>query len=235
MLTQWSRLRDAVLQRWWRLAVPAWLRAHGVQVGSGLNAHGWPIVSGVLGAQRSAAAGAAPGGGAAPGAGVPSAAVPTETSGRITLGQRVTLCSVARFTALGCAQPVMLRLLRPGAVIDIGDDSGLSGTVICAAQAVHIGRECLIGANVMIFDTDFHPLHPEGRRFNDDPGAVGCAPVHIGDRVFIGAGSMVCKGVRIGDGAVIGAGSVVTRDVPAGQVAAGNPARALRRPGSEPT
>jgi maltose O-acetyltransferase len=49
--------------------------------------------------------------------------------------------------------------------------------------------------------------------------------VDIGDRVFIGAGSIVLPGVRIGNNVVIGAGSVVSRDIPDNVVACGNPAR----------
>lgn len=49
----------------------------------------------------------------------------------------------------------------------------------------------------------------------------------IGDDVFIGADAIVLPGVRIGDGAIIGAGSVVSKDVPAGEVAAGNPAKRI--------
>ncbi len=56
-------------------------------------------------------------------------------------------------------------------------------------------------------------------------GYTRIAKVRIGNRVFIGAGSIVLPGVTIGDDVVIGAGSVVTRDIPAGHVAAGSPAR----------
>ena len=39
----------------------------------------------------------------------------------------------------------------------------------------------------------------------------------------------ILKGVVIGDNAVIAAGSVVTKDVPAGCIAAGSPARVVRK------
>lgn len=56
----------------------------------------------------------------------------------IRLGRNVVLCSHPRFTALGVSRPVIIRTLREGAEIDIGADTGLSGTVICAAVSVRI-------------------------------------------------------------------------------------------------
>jgi maltose O-acetyltransferase len=58
-------------------------------------------------------------------------------------------------------------------------------------------------------------------------GFTRIANVKIGDRVFIGAGSIILPGVTIGDGSIIGAGSIVTRDVPNGQLAAGSPAKVI--------
>ncbi|PHK13765.1 hypothetical protein VF12_41225 [Nostoc linckia z15] len=49
----------------------------------------------------------------------------------------------------------------------------------------------------------------------------------IGNRVFIGAGSIIMPGVTIGNDVIIGAGSVVTKDVPDNSIFAGNPARFL--------
>jgi bifunctional UDP-N-acetylglucosamine pyrophosphorylase/glucosamine-1-phosphate N-acetyltransferase len=40
----------------------------------------------------------------------------------------------------------------------------------------------------------------------------------IGDRAFIGSGTMLVAPVKIGDGATIGAGSTITRDAPAGEL-----------------
>ena len=51
------------------------------------------------------------------------------------------------------------------------------------------------------------------------------ARVTIGDRVFIGAGSIILPGVNIGDDVIIGAGSVVTHSIENGKVYAGNPAK----------
>lgn len=48
--------------------------------------------------------------------------------------------------------------------------------------------------------------------------------VAIGNRVFIGYGSIILPGVTIGDDVVIGAGSVVTHDIESRKVATGNPA-----------
>lgn len=47
--------------------------------------------------------------------------------------------------------------------------------------------------------------------------------------VWIGAGAIVLPGVTVGENAVIGAGSVVTHDVPANTVAAGNPAKVIKK------
>lgn len=142
----------------------------------------------------------------------------------ITIGERVTLCSVSRWTALGVAHPVVLRTMREDSELRIGANTGISGGSVCAAVSVVIGERCLIGADVMITDTDFHPLPPENRRFISDWTQIGCKPVKIGNDVFIGARAIILKGVEIGDGAVVGAGAVVTRSVPARSVVAGNPA-----------
>ena len=52
--------------------------------------------------------------------------------------------------------------------------------------------------------------------------------VHIGENVWIGAGTIIVPGVTIGKNSVIGAGSVVVKDIPDNVVAVGNPCRVLR-------
>lgn len=147
---------------------------------------------------------------------------------RIQIGARCVLCSDGQINALGINHPVVLRTLRPGAEIVIGEDTGMSGGSICAAGSIRIGAGCLIGANVTLSDTDFHALNPAYRRYNRNPDEIAVRPIVIEDNVFIGADVFVVKGVTIGKNSVIGAGSVVTRDIAANSIAAGNPAKVIK-------
>lgn len=114
-----------------------------------------------------------------------------------------------------------------GHVIAIATDARLrvgsgymnhGGMIDCFGE-ITIGENALIGPQVVIRDSDNHT--PPG-------GGPMTAPVHIGNRVWIGQRAMILKGVSIGDGAVIAAGAVVTRDVPARTMVGGVPARVLR-------
>lgn len=153
----------------------------------------------------------------------------------ISIGDRLVATSQSRGTALGVRGPVIFRTLADGASLSIGEDNGMSGTVICAAKSIQIGSRCLFGADTMIFDTDFHG-HERGdgedvayRRYRPVDWDLVSSPVIIGDDVFLGARVVVAKGVTIGDGSIIAANSVVSRSIPANCVAAGSPAKVVRR------
>jgi len=53
--------------------------------------------------------------------------------------------------------------------------------------------------------------------------------ITIDDDCWIGANVVITSGVKIGKHCVIAAGSIVTRDVPPFSIAAGNPARIIKR------
>jgi acetyltransferase-like isoleucine patch superfamily enzyme len=149
-------------------------------------------------------------------------------SSRIQIGARSRLVSRSDRTALGVNHPVVLRTLLPGALIEIGDNVGISGGSICAAVHVTIGNGTMLGANVVVADTDFHPLDSRERWSEGVPAPAAEHAVVIGRNVFVGTGAIILKGALIGDDTVIGAGSVVSGSIPPGVVAAGNPARVLR-------
>ena len=145
---------------------------------------------------------------------------------RMQIGQRASLRSTLASNPLVPLHPVMLSTRRAGAVLQVGDDFGMTGGSIVAAERISIGDRVLIGANCTITDFDFHPLDAQQRLL--DPASGATAPVVIEHDVFIGMGSIVLKGVTLGARCVIGAGSVVTRSIPPDTVAAGNPARVVR-------
>jgi acetyltransferase-like isoleucine patch superfamily enzyme len=151
-----------------------------------------------------------------------------ERDSKISIGSGSLLISRSSRTELGISHRVILRTLRPGATIRIGSDVGISGASICAATSIAIGNRVLLGADVVVADTDFHPADTVPRRYASLPEPRPEDGITIEDDVFVGARSIVLKGSVIGEGSVIGAGSVVTGEVPRGVVAAGNPCRVIR-------
>jgi acetyltransferase-like isoleucine patch superfamily enzyme len=144
---------------------------------------------------------------------------------QIIIGTRVALYNHSRANLIGINSPCIL-VATENARIEIGDDTGLSGTVIHSRKNISLGRHVKVGANCKIMDHDFHPLDYQTRRDNSTGPDIALA-VEIGDDVFIGTNALILKGVKIGNGAIIGAGAVVTKSVPAFTVWAGNPARQI--------
>ncbi|RLA51974.1 MAG: hypothetical protein DRR42_08845 [Gammaproteobacteria bacterium] len=153
-------------------------------------------------------------------------------SGLIEIGDRCRFLSKSDANQHGLNRPCMLSVLSYGAQIQIGDDVGMSGTVIAAATKVSIGSRVMCGANTTITDTDSHSLnythrHPafygiDTENFSEPVSTDGIA---IGDDVFLGMNVIVLKGVTIGQGTVVGAGSIVAKSLPAGVIAVGQPAK----------
>jgi acetyltransferase-like isoleucine patch superfamily enzyme len=116
-------------------------------------------------------------------------------------------------------------------------------------RGVHIGKNVLIGLDVMIDDDGPSRVTIEDSVFltagcmllthqRDLSGY--CKGAWVGDMPFkfgnilikkgahIGIGAIIMPGVTIGEGAVIGAGSVVTKDIPDYCIAFGVPARVVK-------
>lgn len=82
---------------------------------------------------------------------------------------------------------------------------------------IEIGDNVTLAPNVTIIAHDASTW--------DFLGYTKVKNVSIGNKVFIGAGSIILPGVTIGNNVIIGAGSVVSKNVPDDVVYAGNPAK----------
>ena len=146
---------------------------------------------------------------------------------RIVIEDGVSIISDPKTNPSGILHPCTLVTQSEEAQIIIGKDSGMSGATICCKKKIFIGEYVGLGANVSVFDHDFHAINPYYRKFANNEHTA-CKEVIIDDYAWIGANSIILKGVHIGRGAVVGAGSVVTKDIPPLTIYAGNPARFVK-------
>lgn len=99
------------------------------------------------------------------------------------------------------------------------------GNYVSIAPNVHF----ILGGNHQSETLFTYPIRSTllHRHCPEDAGTKGA--ISIEDEVWIGYGSLILSGVTIGKGAIIGAGTVVTKDIPPFCIAAGNPARILKK------
>lgn len=111
-------------------------------------------------------------------------------------------------------------LIFPEGKVVLGSGYINSSLKLRCTGLITIGENVAISHDVTIMDSDHHSI-------NGMP--VATAPVKIGNHVWIGTRVTILKGVEIGDGCIIAAGSVVTKSIPANSLAAGIPAKIIKR------
>lgn len=129
--------------------------------------------------------------------------------------------SIGSFSYLSCN--------KDGHLI-VGENSIIrTRTRISCANRIEIGSNVVIAQNCHISDQahDYTDINvPIGnQRIIVYPGDG----IKIDDNSFIGMNSVLIGAIRIGKGCMIGANSVIKKDIPDYCVAAGNPARIIKR------
>lgn len=119
--------------------------------------------------------------------------------------------------------------LKP--TICIGNNCNIrKGAHISAVGHIRIGNGVLTGTNVLINDNSHGETVLEQLNLAPERRPL-CykGPINIGDNVWLGNNVCVLGGVTIGDGVIIGANAVVTKDIPSYSIAAGIPAKVIRK------
>jgi acetyltransferase-like isoleucine patch superfamily enzyme len=134
-------------------------------------------------------------------------------------------------------------LIGKGTVLAVGyspDDSNIperglvigngcvigAGTILTSHGSIEIGDDVWFGQSIFVSDSSHGYQAPEvpiGAQLGDHQ------PISIGSGSWIGHGAVILPGARIGRQVVIGAGSVVRGTIPDHTVAAGVPAKVVRR------
>ncbi|WP_084038346.1 acyltransferase [Demequina sp. NBRC 110053] len=118
--------------------------------------------------------------------------------------------------------------LGEDASITIGDNVTTTNTVIMSAvegASITIGRDTMIASGCQVRTDDGHPIFDvhSGRRVNV------ARDITVGEHVWLGGESVLLGGASIGSGSVIGYRAIVTRSIPNNVVAAGIPAKVIRK------
>ena len=97
-------------------------------------------------------------------------------------------------------------------------------TIVCAKE-IRFGDDCLLSWDILVMDTDEHPLYnKEDERINPDKAIL------VGNHVWIGCKCMLLKGAEVPDNTVVAAGTML-KSAFAGndQVIGGEPPTILKR------
>jgi acetyltransferase-like isoleucine patch superfamily enzyme len=137
------------------------------------------------------------------------------TSNRgITIGQGVFL---GRNTILSCKD----------GDIELGDHVNIGfNSEIFSGSRVTVGTHGLFAAYTYLVGGGHEFGHVDVPVIEQERVSQGIA---VAENVWLGTGVKVLDGVSIGRNVVVGAGALVTKDLPEGVVAAGMPARVVRR------
>lgn len=120
--------------------------------------------------------------------------------------------------------------VEDGANLIIGNNCGFSSVCLWAHELIKIGNNVNIGADTILMDSDAHSLSYKDRHdAKIDFKNKKNVPIIIDDDVLIGTRCIILKGVHIGARSIIGSGSIVVRNIPSDCIAAGNPAKMIKK------
>ena len=135
-----------------------------------------------------------------------------QVSGTVSFGGKASIGHGSKLSVRGD--------LKLGAGFNMTAES----TIVCAKE-ITFGDDCLMAWDVLVMDTDEHPLYnKENERINPDK------PIIVGNHVWIGCKCVLLKGAEIPNNTVLAAGTLLKSAFTGEeQVIGGNPPSILKR------
>lgn len=146
----------------------------------------------------------------------------------IRMGKDVVLTSDSEVNTAGINHPVIIATYSKDAAVVLEDNVGMSGVSINCVSRCVFKKGVMLGANVNVWDTDFHPADPRLRLHQTSILEAKTSPITLERNVWIGANTTILKGVTIGENTVVGAMSLVNSDLPSDSLCVGNPAQKVK-------
>lgn len=146
----------------------------------------------------------------------------------IKMEEGVVLVSDSEINTAGINHPVVLATHSKDAEIILEKNVGMSGVSINCVKRCIFKEGVMLGANVNVWDTDFHPVDSQRRAQQKSIMDAASSPIILEKNVWIGANTTILKGVTIGENTVVSAMSLVNKSLPSNSVYGGIPAKKIK-------
>jgi len=150
--------------------------------------------------------------------------------------ERWTMCqnSELRIGSFGFFEGEGAIWIGENTTFKIGTKFSIQGRYTIALDnftSIAIGNDCMFSYEVIMRSNDGHTIFDvdTGKNINSTRNISQGQKIVIGNHVWVGARTLILYGARIGDGSIIGANSLVKKVIPNNCIAAGIPAKVIRK------
>ena len=105
-------------------------------------------------------------------------------------GSNITIVTLPLANPVGITNKTIFHCINDGK-IEICDNVRMTSVIMSSRSSIVIESNVMIGANVRLYDHDFHSTDFEIRNSSMDQRSVKTMPIRIGMGTFIGTGAVI--------------------------------------------